>query len=72
MNNDTTNSIQNTEIIVNIDKQLITYCTFCKMSLNFGMDENSMIHCQYCHNVWDGFAQCNCNLDYDYEYELKK
>lgn len=35
-------------------------CKFCDMLLEYGFDENNMLHCQGCHNVWDGNAQCNC------------
>jgi hypothetical protein len=35
-------------------------CKFCDMLLETGFDENNMLHCQKCHNVWDGNAQCNC------------
>jgi hypothetical protein len=47
----------------------ISYCKFCKDKLIFGFDDDKMIHCQYCHNIWDGFAQCQCNL---YEEEDDK
>lgn len=38
----------------------IELCIFCNVKLNYGFDENEMIHCQNCHNIWDGNAQCNC------------
>ena len=41
----------------------ISYCKFCKAKLNYGSDKDCMLHCQHCHNVWDGFSQCTCNLD---------
>jgi hypothetical protein len=37
-------------------------CKFCKVELSYGYDKNDMLHCQICHNVWDGHAQCNCYL----------
>ena len=46
-------------------------CKFCKVELSYGFDKNDMLHCQFCHNVWDGNAQCTCYLynndsdDYD-------
>ncbi len=40
----------------------ITLCKFCTAKLSYGMDSNSMVHCQECHNVWDGFAQCRCDF----------
>jgi hypothetical protein len=40
----------------------ITLCKFCTAKLSYGMDSNSMVHCQDCHNVWDGFAQCRCDF----------
>ena len=40
-----------------------SYCKFCKAKLNYGSDKDYMLHCQHCHNVWDGFSQCTCNLD---------
>ncbi len=45
-----------------------TLCKFCNVKLSYGMDSNSMLHCQDCHNVWDGFAQCRCDL---WLYEMK-
>jgi len=38
----------------------IELCIFCNVKLNYGFDENEMLHCQNCHNIWDGNAQCNC------------
>lgn len=38
----------------------IELCIFCNVKLNYGFDENEMLHCQLCHNIWDGNAQCNC------------
>jgi len=35
-------------------------CIHCNMMLSCGYDKNNMMHCQSCHNIWDGFAQCNC------------
>jgi len=35
------------------------------------VDGIEMMECDYCHNVWDGNAQCNCwgGLGIDDEYE---
>lgn len=33
-------------------------CKFCGKQLNYYYDENEMYHCQVCHNIYDGFAQC--------------
>ena len=41
-------------------KESIELCIFCNVKLNYGFDENEMLHCQNCHNIWDGNAQCNC------------
>ena len=41
-------------------KDSIELCIFCNVKLNYGFDENEMLHCQNCHNIWDGNAQCNC------------
>ena len=41
-------------------KESIELCIFCNVKLNYGFDENEMLHCQLCHNIWDGNAQCNC------------
>ena len=59
----------NIETINNVDNENygVSYCTVYKIRINFGIDKNSMVHCQYCHNIWDGFAQCTCNLDYKLE-----
>lgn len=37
-------------------------CKLCDMILTYGFDENDMLHCQNCHNIWDGNAQCTCFL----------
>lgn len=33
-------------------------CIFCHVKLSIGYDEDEMFHCQICHNVYDGCAQC--------------
>lgn len=38
-------------------------CAFCYVILYGGMDDNDMMHCQGCHRIWDGNAQCPCNFD---------
>lgn len=38
-------------------------CKFCGIMLNHGYDNSEMLHCQGCHNVYDGFAQCPCWTD---------
>jgi hypothetical protein len=35
-------------------------CKFCKIILYGGFDNNDLMHCQWCHNIWDGNAQCHC------------
>jgi hypothetical protein len=41
-------------------------CRFCHIKLLCGMDKDKMIHCQYCHLIWDGCAQCPCgNIEND-------
>ncbi len=37
-------------------------CRFCNVILYGGIDINSLMHCQNCHNVWDGNAQCRCDF----------
>ena len=48
------------ELSQEFPKESIELCKFCNVKLNYGFDENEMIHCQNCHNIWDGNAQCNC------------
>ena len=36
-------------------------CKYCDMILESGIDDNDMLHCQLCHNIYDGNAQCQCN-----------
>ncbi len=53
--------IDDTEIDTdNENDTLQIKCKFCDMLLVYGFDKNNMLHCQGCHNVWDGNAQCNC------------
>ena len=35
-------------------------CRFCNVKLIGGYDDKELVHCQDCHNIWDGNAQCNC------------
>ncbi len=42
-----------------------TICKFCNVELSYGHDKDDMIHCQFCHNIWDGNAQCTCYMDYE-------
>jgi hypothetical protein len=37
-------------------------CKFCKIILQHGYDSNDLMHCQGCHNIWDGNAQCQCYM----------
>jgi len=37
-------------------------CKFCKTMLSGGFDSNELMHCQGCHIIWDGNAQCPCWL----------
>ncbi len=38
-------------------------CQHCNMMLKYGYDDNDMLHCQGCHNIYDGNAQCMCDTD---------
>jgi hypothetical protein len=42
------------------DDDISFMCRFCNVKLIGGYDDKELIHCQYCHNIWDGNAQCNC------------
>jgi hypothetical protein len=33
-------------------------CKFCQIELNCGYDNDDLYHCQICHNIYDGCAQC--------------
>lgn len=35
-------------------------CRHCSEKLHYGYDKNELLHCQNCHRIWDGFAQCQC------------
>jgi len=37
-----------------------TKCRFCDDLLAYGYDDEEMMHCQKCHHIWDGCAQCPC------------
>ncbi len=39
-----------------------TNCNFCNVILYGGMDDNNLMHCQNCHQIWDGNAQCLCHF----------
>ncbi len=39
-----------------------TNCRFCNVILYGGMDDNNLMHCQNCHRIWDGNAQCLCEF----------
>ena len=55
-----TDSQETQEKTQEVLKESIELCIFCNVKLNYGFDENEMLHCQNCHNIWDGNAQCNC------------
>jgi hypothetical protein len=38
----------------------VAKCQHCDSILTYGYDEDDMLHCQGCHNIWDGCAQCDC------------
>lgn len=40
-------------------------CKFCNEILEYGFDKNNLMHCQYCHNIWDGYSQCICYITGD-------
>ncbi len=42
------------------DDDISFNCRFCNVKLIGGYDDKELVHCQYCHNIWDGNAQCNC------------
>ena len=49
-----------------MDQPIQEKCKFCDIMLIYGIDKDSMVHCQYCHMIWDGFAQCTCGeIDID-------
>lgn len=53
---------KNMEENKNIDTKTEKYkCNHCDKFLESGYDDNDMLHCQNCHNIYDGNAQCNCN-----------
>jgi hypothetical protein len=41
-----------------------TNCRFCNVILYGGMDDNDLMHCQNCHRIWDGNAQCLCDFNF--------
>ena len=65
-----TNEQKNTNEQIEINEQKETkelteddisfMCRFCNIKLIGGYDDKELVHCQYCHNIWDGNAQCNC------------
>ncbi len=55
-----TNTDTDTDTDTKIDDKI--KCTLCDMLLTYGFDENNMVHCQKCHHIWDGNAQCTCFL----------
>jgi hypothetical protein len=40
----------------------IEKCKHCNVKLSCGYDDNEWFHCQGCHNVYDGHAQCTCDM----------
>lgn len=38
-------------------------CKHCPEFLTYGYDQNNLLHCQGCHRVWDGYAQCPCWME---------
>lgn len=42
------------------DDQNQEKCRFCPEILSCGFDKDEMLHCQECHRIWDGNAQCPC------------
>ena len=51
--------LQNEQNEHNEDNEL---CNFCNVILYGGMDNNNLMHCQGCHRIWDGNAQCTCDF----------
>lgn len=35
-------------------------CKHCGVELSCGYDKDDWYHCQGCHNIYDGYAQCTC------------
>ena len=35
-------------------------CKHCPEFLSCGYDKDNLLHCQGCHRVWNGYAQCPC------------
>ncbi len=62
LNNNQQNTPENTD--ENIQQDYNVYCAFCHVVLYGGMDENNLMHCQGCHRIWDGNAQCLCEFEH--------
>lgn len=59
----TTENNQSNEIKENnemTEDDISFMCRFCNVKLIGGYDDNELVHCQDCHNIWDGNAQCDC------------
>ncbi len=59
-----TNIESNIETNINCEQTVLNEgenkCKFCDEILCYGFDSNQLMHCQGCHTVWDGNAQCPC------------
>jgi hypothetical protein len=61
MDNEPSGKRIKTESIVNEEIETIIICKFCNDILDINLfDKNKMIHCQGCHNIWNGQTQCYC------------
>lgn len=55
-------SIQESQPLHNQYNENNEICSFCNVILYGGMDDNNLMHCQGCHRIWDGNAQCPCDF----------
>lgn len=51
---------KDTELIYDVDTFYpdTGKCRFCQVEISCGYDDDEWYHCQICHNVYDGNAQC--------------
>ena len=47
-------------LILSILKKSENYVISDKIIYNCDDIPSDMVECEYCGNIWDGFAQCNC------------
>lgn len=62
MNNEPPQKRIKTEKIIKEETTIHILCKFCKTILDINLyDNNKMMHCQGCHHIWNGQAQCFCD-----------